>query len=89
MNSVRYGAAWCASWVLLSTFASNKIADTLSSVGGTPTEAQQLQALVDGFHVAWLGSALLLGLGAVLLFALLRRRDVVAVAEGEAQPVAA
>jgi len=74
---------------LLSTFASNKTADTLSSVGGTPTEAQQSQALVDGFHVAWLGSALLLGLGAVLLFALLRRRDVVAVAEGEAQPVAA
>jgi EmrB/QacA subfamily drug resistance transporter len=74
---------------LLSTFATNKTTDTLSSLGGAPTPAQQAQALVDGFHVAWLGSALLLALGAVLLFALLRRRDVVAVAEGEAQPVAA
>jgi len=74
---------------LLSTFATNKTADTLSSLGGAPTEAEQSQALVDGFHVAWLGSALLLALGAVLLFALLRRRDVVAVAEGEAAPVAA
>jgi len=74
---------------LLSTFASNKTADTLSSVGGTPTEAQQSQALVDGFHVAWLGSALLLALGAVLLLALLRRRDVVAISEGEVAPAAA
>jgi hypothetical protein len=44
---------------------------------------------VDGFHVAWLGSALLLALGAVLLLALLRRRDVVAISEGELAPVAA
>ena len=51
--------------------------------------AEQASALVDGFHVAWLGSAILLALGAVLLFALLRRSDVVAVAEGEVAPVAA
>ena len=56
---------------------------------GAPTEAEQSQALVDGFHVAWLGSALLLALGAVLLFALLRRRDVVAISEGEVAPAAA
>jgi hypothetical protein len=74
---------------LLSTFATNKTTDTLSSLGGAPTPAQQAQALVDGFHVAWLGSALLLARGALLLIARVRRRDVVAVAEGEAQPVAA
>jgi len=74
---------------LLSTFATNKTADTLSSLGRQPTPADQANALVDGFHVAWLGSAILLALGAVLLFVLLRRRDVVAVAEGEAAPVAA
>ena len=74
---------------LLSTFATNKTTDTLSSLGHRPTPAEQAEALVDGFHVAWLGSAMLLALGAVMLFALLRRRDVVAVAEGEVAPVAA
>jgi hypothetical protein len=74
---------------LLSTFATNKTTDTLSSLGHRPTPADQASALVDGFHVAWLGSAMLLALGAVMLFALLRRRDVVAVVEGEVAPVAA
>jgi predicted MFS family arabinose efflux permease len=74
---------------LLSTFATNKTTDTLSSLGHRPTPAEQADALVDGFHVAWLGSAMLLALGAVMLFALLRRRDVVAVVEGEVAPVAA
>jgi EmrB/QacA subfamily drug resistance transporter len=74
---------------LLSTFATNKTSDALASYGRAPTKAEQSQALVDGFHVAWLGSALLLGLAAVLLFVLLRRRDVVAVAEGQIAPVAA
>ena len=74
---------------LLSTFATSKTTDTLSSLGRAPTEAEQSQALVDGFHVAWLGSALLLALGAVLLLALLRRRDVVAISEGEVAPAAA
>ena len=74
---------------LLSTFATSKTTDTLSSLGGRADEAEQSQALVDGFHVAWLGSALLLALGAVLLFALLRRRDVVAISEGEVAPAAA
>jgi hypothetical protein len=42
---------------------------------------------VDGFHVAYVGSAILIGIAAVLLLLLLRRRDVVAVGEGEAAPV--
>jgi predicted MFS family arabinose efflux permease len=74
---------------LLSTFATSRTTDTLSSLGRRPTQADQANALVDGFHVAWAGSAILLATAAVLLFALLRRRDVVAVAEGEVAPVAA
>ena len=71
----------------LSTFAANKTADVLASAGGKPTQAETAQALVDGFHVAWLGCAFFLAAGAVLLFTMLRRGDVLAVAEGEAQPV--
>ena len=55
--------------------------------GRTPTPAETADALVDGFHVAWLGSAIFLAAGAVLLFALLRRGDVLAVAHGEEAPV--
>ena len=72
---------------LLSTFAANKTADVLASSGGKPTQAETAQALVDGFHIAWLGCALFLAAGGALLFALLRRGDVLAVAEGEAQPI--
>jgi hypothetical protein len=42
---------------------------------------------VDGFHVAYVGSAILVASAAVLLAVLLRRRDVVAVGEGEPAPV--
>jgi EmrB/QacA subfamily drug resistance transporter len=72
---------------LLSTFAANKTADVLDSVGHKPTNAETAQALVDGFHIAWLGCALFLAAGAVLLLALLRRGDVLAVAGGEVGPV--
>ena len=41
---------------ILSTFAANATDETLASAGGNPTSEQQSQALVDGFHVAWLGS---------------------------------
>jgi len=74
---------------LLSTFATNKTTDTLSSLGHRPTPADQADALVDGFHVAWLGSAILVVFGAVMLVVLLRRRDVVAISHGEVAPVAA
>jgi EmrB/QacA subfamily drug resistance transporter len=75
---------------ILSTLAVNATDDTLADVGAAePTPDQQAQALVDGFHVAYLGSAVLIAVAAVLLLLLLSRRDVVAVGEGEAAPVAA
>jgi predicted MFS family arabinose efflux permease len=73
---------------VLSTLATSKTTDVLASLGRRPNEADTASALVDGFHVAWLSSALLLVAGAVLLLLLLRRRDVVAASHGEAVPVA-
>ena len=74
---------------VLSTLATNRTSDELSSLGRRPSEADTASALVDGFHVAWIGSAVLLGAAALLLLVLLRRSDVTAVSEGEAVPVAA
>ena len=72
---------------ILSTFAVSKTNDTLTGLGRSPQPADQAQALVDGFHVAYVGSAILVASAAVLLAVLLRRRDVVVVGEGEAAPV--
>jgi EmrB/QacA subfamily drug resistance transporter len=72
---------------ILSTLAVSATDDTLADVGGRPTPDQQAHALVDGFHVAYLGSALLIAAAAVLLLLLLRRQDVVAVGHGEAATV--
>jgi EmrB/QacA subfamily drug resistance transporter len=74
---------------VLSTLSVNATDDTLANVGGEPTPDQQAQALVDGFHVAYLGSALLIAAAAVLLLLLLRRQDVVAVGHGEPATVPA
>jgi EmrB/QacA subfamily drug resistance transporter len=69
---------------MLSTLAVSATDDTLASVGGEPTPDDQAQALVDGFHIAYLGSAVLIAVAAVLFLLLLRREDVVAVGQGEA-----
>ena len=58
---------------ILSTFAVSKTDDTLSGLGRQPRPADQAQALVDGFHVAYIGSAALVAVAAVLLALLLRR----------------
>ena len=71
---------------VLSTLAVSATDDTLAGVGGQPTQEQQAQALTDGFHVAYIGSAVLIGVAAVLLLLLLRREDVVAVSEGSLEP---
>ena len=67
---------------VLSTLAVSATDDTLAGASGQPSESEQAQALVDGFHVAYLGSAVLIAAAAVLLFLLLSREDVVAVGEG-------
>ena len=73
---------------VLSTLATNRTEDDLASLGRRPTENDTAEALVSGFHVAWLASAILLAAGGLLLLALLRRRDVAVVAEGEVAPAA-
>jgi EmrB/QacA subfamily drug resistance transporter len=67
---------------ILSTLAVNATEDSLADAGGQGEE-QTAQALVDGYHVAYVGSAVLIAVAAVLLFLLLNRRDVVAVGHGE------
>ena len=73
---------------ILSTLAVDATESTLADLGREPQPADQAQALVDGFHVAYIGSAILLAIGTVALLLLLKRSDVVAVGEGAAEPVA-
>jgi EmrB/QacA subfamily drug resistance transporter len=73
---------------ILSTLAVDATQRTLTDLGREPQPADQAQALVDGFHVAYIGSAVLIAVGTIALLALLRRQDVVAVGEGAAEPVA-
>jgi sugar phosphate permease len=67
---------------ILSTLSASATASTLKGVS-KPTSADVSQALVDGFHVAFLGSAIFVVVGALLLILLLGRSDVVAVGEGQ------
>ena len=68
---------------ILATLSVDATQETLSGLGGAPQPADEAQALVDGFHVAYLGSAALVAGGFFALLFLLSRRDVVAVGEGE------
>lgn len=74
---------------VLSTLATNATSDELASLGRAPSDADTASALVEGFHVAYLASAIVLAVAAVLLLTLLRRSDVAAVSGGEPVPVAA
>ena len=74
---------------VLSTISTRETTGVIERFGRRPSEADTAVALVDGFHLAWLGSAVLLALGALSLLLLLRRRDVRAASHGEAVPVVA
>ena len=68
---------------VLATFAVSATSDSLAGTATEPSPDAQAQALVDGFHVAYIGSAALIGAAAVLLAFLLRRRDAAVVGEGQ------
>jgi EmrB/QacA subfamily drug resistance transporter len=68
---------------ILATLAVSATTDSLTTLGREPGPADQAQALVDGFHVAYVGSAAFIAAAALLLSILIRRPDVVAVGEGE------
>jgi EmrB/QacA subfamily drug resistance transporter len=61
---------------ILSTLAANRTANALSGLSGQPTLAQQNDALVTGYHAAYLGGALFFVAGIIVMVALLRRDDV-------------
>jgi EmrB/QacA subfamily drug resistance transporter len=80
---------------ILSTLAASKTDDVIKALGGSPEPGDTAHALVEGFHVAYIGSAILLAAAAIVLLVLLRRSDVAAVSgevpesagiEGSAQP---
>jgi predicted MFS family arabinose efflux permease len=68
---------------VLATLAASETSGTLSDLGHAPQPADQAQALVNGFHVAFVGSAIIVGAAGASLLLLLRRKDVEAVSTGE------
>ena len=78
---------------VLSTLATDRTASFLAGLGGAPSAAQQQQGLVEGYQLAFVVAAAMVAVGAVLIAALLRRRDVERIEAGaeagEAVPVAA
>lgn len=58
---------------VLSTLAANRTSSVLGALGHVPTRAAMLSAEVDGFHVAFIGGALLFVAGLLAAVTLLRR----------------
>src|SRR3712207_3050527 len=61
---------------ILATLAADRTTAVLADGGGRPSPADQAAALVDGFHVAYIGSAAFLAAGVILLALMLKRSDV-------------
>jgi EmrB/QacA subfamily drug resistance transporter len=74
---------------VLSTLANDRTTGVLADLTGAPTHAQQQAALVDGYQLAFIVAAAMLAAGAVLMAALLRRRDVERIDAGDAVAVPA
>jgi predicted MFS family arabinose efflux permease len=64
---------------VLSTLGADKAASALGKLGHAPNAQESATALVDGFHVAFTGAAILMAVGLVLALALIRRDDVAGV----------
>ena len=74
---------------VLATLASNRTSSSLGDVTGVPSVLAQHQALVDGFQVAFIASAVLMAIGLATVSVLLRRQDVAEVDTGDAIAVPA
>ena len=71
---------------MLSTLAADKTSSVLAGLGRAPSRAEQANALLDGFQVAFVAAALLVAVGALLLMVLVRRADVAGI-NPDAAPV--
>jgi EmrB/QacA subfamily drug resistance transporter len=61
---------------ILSTLAATRTSDLLSGLHGTTLLAATTAAKVSGYRVAFIAAAIMLGAGAVIMAATIRRRDV-------------
>jgi EmrB/QacA subfamily drug resistance transporter len=68
---------------ILSTLAASRTSDMLDAAGLNPTSTEKADALVHGFVGAFAGAAVLVGIGAIVLLALLRKRDLETIATEE------
>jgi EmrB/QacA subfamily drug resistance transporter len=61
---------------VLSTLAADKSANVLAELGHRASRSEQVDAMLDGFQVAFTAAAILVAFGAVLLMLLIRKSDV-------------
>jgi EmrB/QacA subfamily drug resistance transporter len=74
---------------ILSTLATDRTDGVLSALGHAPSQADSAASLVDGFHIAFLGGAIFLAAGAILLAVMLKRSDVEQIPTDEPVPIGA
>jgi EmrB/QacA subfamily drug resistance transporter len=74
---------------VLSTVSFNHTSSQLSSLGHAPSATDRTAALVSGYTTAFTVGAFLMGIGALLVMAIVRRRDVATIVAGEQQPAMA